>query len=750
MLRIWRDIRVRISCRAAKAVSCFMEQRIFTGSFLMIFMFAILMPCLPVYAGGRQTSHKDAQRIAGFVGRHHRKISKDSKASPYQSCRIVIKTEDADGLTSSRAGAQALEDAIDSLYLSSYQEYILQYADEAHTRSAYRAFRKLYGDSCYVDEILSQDDLMALDETDAETEDTEAENAEIEDTEIEGLEMADSDEQDSDTEADVYSGLTLTSDQMTWGYDYMNLSHLLADSQGAEKVTIAIIDSGCDMDNWYFDNCRSKDSGAREALFSADSYDLVEEDSDPQDESSNGHGTHIAGLMAACSDENVSLMILRVFDSNGQSTQLLIDTAIQYAIDHDADVINMSLSKSVSDGEVVTCWDDAIDRAYEEGIPVCCASGNNAAKGETILNNYPACYEKTISVGAIDTEGCVADFSCGGALLDFCAPGKAIISAKNGASSASTKKLSGTSQATAHVSLALAYIKANNPDADMEELYQLALTQCLDLGEEGRDDSYGQGCLVFSCDHSYETTMSDASCTEAGISRSLCSLCGMKKVRQDEALGHAFESYTQPATETEDGYECLLCSRCGLMKDKVILPATGSQTDTTEEDRDSGEDTGAEGDTKTEEDKKTEEDQTEGDKKDSETRGETSKTNGAADKVTETTKKAGQTQNVTKSSVVKYKISRPTGIKIRRLSCRRYRITWKKVSRATYYEIQFSSSRSFRKAVKIYKVKQAAQKKLKKVLKKKKACRRYYIRIRTVYKKNGKKYYSAWSKIYKR
>lgn len=352
--------------------------------------------------------------------------------------------------------ADVLEDtygAVEILHYEKYQEYVLQFATEADTEYAYYQLLEEYGDeACFADEVIWADDLQAIDE----------------------IEPADC---------------------LSWGADYMGLSYLKAEYdyyQIEQPVTVAIIDSGVDAAHTVFQN-RIDTAGS--------SYIYVNNGavlSDQEYVDGYGHGTHVAGIIADTTPENVTLMILRTFDSNGQShdlatgksTTLAIATAMQYAIDADVDVINMSLGWNGESAALYNFLDAIIDEAYDNNIPIVCAAGN---KSTDVIYSYPANNKKVITVSAINSSDTFASsYSNYGEMIDYCAPGTSVKSAYIGGTEAS---LSGTSMSAPHVTAAIAYLKMAEPELTMTEIEETLRQYAVDLGPVGWDEQFGYGYL---------------------------------------------------------------------------------------------------------------------------------------------------------------------------------------------------------------------------------------------------------------
>lgn len=248
---------------------------------------------------------------------------------------------------------------------------------------------------------------------------------------------------------------------------------------GSNAVTIAILDTG--VDQFHPDLSGKIVPG----------YDFIELDADPQDD--NGHGTHVAGIAAAATNNGVGIagtawgariMPIKVLNSVGNGSYAGLAAGIIWATDQGAQVINLSLGGAYPSAVL----EDAIDYAYAHGVVQVAASGNSGSG--TVL--YPALYTHVIAVGATDPSNNLAGFSNYGLGLDLVAPGSAIFSTMMGGGYGNR---SGTSMSTPFVS-GLAAILAGIPRPYFPDLisYEMEST-ALDLGTEGKDDYYGHGLI---------------------------------------------------------------------------------------------------------------------------------------------------------------------------------------------------------------------------------------------------------------
>lgn len=231
-------------------------------------------------------------------------------------------------------------------------------------------------------------------------------------------------------------------------------------------IVVAVADSGVDMDH--------PDLAGK--LLSG--YDFVDNDNDPDDE--NGHGTHVAGIIAACNNDlgvrgvacGARILAVRVLDENGGGNSETTAEGIKFAADHGAKIINLSLGGFGRD----TMQEDAIRYARAQGCLVVAAAGNEnlptaLAEGETYGGVYcrPANCPGVLTVMAADEDGALASFSNydtdpdEGAEYEIMAPGVNILSTTY---DGSYGYMDGTSMACPVVAGAAAVLMGMGCDAD--------------------------------------------------------------------------------------------------------------------------------------------------------------------------------------------------------------------------------------------------------------------------------------------
>jgi thermitase len=291
-----------------------------------------------------------------------------------------------------------------------------------------------------------------------------------------------------------------------WGLTKVQAPGAWDITTGSTGITIAIIDSG--IDAGHPDLAGKIVAG----------YDFVADDSDPRDE--HGHGTHVAGIAAAITNNgvggagmnwNARIMPVRVLDRKGQGYNTDITAGITWAWQHGAKVINLSLGGPTPS----TSMQDAVNAAHAAGSLVVAAMGNcrTAGTGCPVANptNYPAAYNNVMAVAATGPGDVYAPYSQYGAHCDIAAPGGdmtyyhdpngiystmptyAVYLTTDFSYSTNYDFLNGTSQAAPFVSGLAALVWATNPSLSPDQVQAAIQNTAVDLGTPGRDATYGWG-----------------------------------------------------------------------------------------------------------------------------------------------------------------------------------------------------------------------------------------------------------------
>ena len=267
---------------------------------------------------------------------------------------------------------------------------------------------------------------------------------------------------------------------------------------GDETVIIAILDTGADFNHPDLDG-----------KLLSNGYDFINDDPDPIDD--EGHGTLVAGIAAAETNNGVGIagvawdcriLPIKIVDNTGWTDDATIIAGINWAILNGADVINLSVG-----GAFASQFEqDAIRAAYINDIVVVAAAGNDG-----VATNYPAAYPECMAVAATNSRDERVTFvntatdpvpweSNFGPEIDVAAPGDWVLSLYP--TSLTTPPFlpyswaSGTSLSTPHVSGLAALIKSIKPDLSAEDIMNIIRYTADDVNSatlEGRDDNLGYG-----------------------------------------------------------------------------------------------------------------------------------------------------------------------------------------------------------------------------------------------------------------
>jgi len=284
-----------------------------------------------------------------------------------------------------------------------------------------------------------------------------------------------------------------------WNFPQINLPSAWDRSTGS-GVTAAVVDTGVNPNG---------DDGFDNRLLQG--YNFVKNTNNPTDD--NGHGTHVAGTIGEETNNstgcagvafNASILPVKVLNRRGVGYSSNINDGIRWAADHGADVINLSLGSSTSS----QAEEDAINYAYNKGVVICAASGNDGA--DTV--GYPAAYENCIAVGATRYDKNIAPYSNTGVALDVVAPGGDISVDQNNDGNPDgilqetfTRFLfryywdyyyfQGTSMASPHVAGVAALIISIHPTYTPAQVRNAIQSSAQNLGDPGWDPEFGWGLI---------------------------------------------------------------------------------------------------------------------------------------------------------------------------------------------------------------------------------------------------------------
>jgi subtilisin len=299
-----------------------------------------------------------------------------------------------------------------------------------------------------------------------------------------------------------------------WGLDAIHVPDVHQEEPGLKgsRVTVAVLDTGIDI---HHADLSKGIKGGYNALADRDSRGYQDD---------NGHGTHMAGIIAARMNRlgvvgaayQAQLVAVKVLDQDGNGRLSDLINGLGWIRANKIKVVNMSLGFS----EASPLLEQAIQRLYEAGVIMVASAGNGGTAcaqdgggddgggddgggddgggdgiaqdggGDTVCQtspkavHYPARYPWVISVAATNGDNKVTEYSQSGK-VDVAAPG----GSQSGPRIFSTNKGggyglgSGTSQAAAHVTGALALMLQKNPEMSFEEVMALMQETARDLGE---------------------------------------------------------------------------------------------------------------------------------------------------------------------------------------------------------------------------------------------------------------------------
>lgn len=227
---------------------------------------------------------------------------------------------------------------------------------------------------------------------------------------------------------------------------------------------------------------------------------------DPVPFDEHGHGTLVAGVIAATKDNGkgiaglaygARLRTIRAFDAIGNAEEDDIAVALIYAAVNNVNIINMSFG----DGVNSPLMQDAVAYAQEQGCLLVASAGNSGLTS----TQYPASYNGVIVVAATNSKDLRAPFSSTGPVVSLSAPGQAVLTTSV---NSRYRTVSGTSFSAPYVAAAAALVLEKNPTLHAHDVRGILMSSSQDLGEIGWDPLYGSGRL-----------RADAALASLGISR---------------------------------------------------------------------------------------------------------------------------------------------------------------------------------------------------------------------------------------
>lgn len=273
--------------------------------------------------------------------------------------------------------------------------------------------------------------------------------------------------------------------------------------RGETTVTVAVVDSGVDLEHpdlaGRLDTVHDRNILATDPVMSTIADDAY------------GHGTHVAGIIAAATDNardvaglahGCTILPVRVLDAQGYGDTTGMALGIIHAVDNGAFVINISAGGP----QGTRTLEDAIAYATSKGRIVVAAAGNSGAS----RLDYPAAYPDVVAVGAIGQNGERWPYSSFSSALDLMAPGitswnltqpqdsvgiRSLTPGNDTFPNGATGDLYGTSMAAPHVAGAAALVRSAHPTWTASAVLYRLLATAEDIGTMGRDVRTGYGLV---------------------------------------------------------------------------------------------------------------------------------------------------------------------------------------------------------------------------------------------------------------
>jgi subtilisin len=257
--------------------------------------------------------------------------------------------------------------------------------------------------------------------------------------------------------------------QVPWGVTCVDSVNTIVKG---ENISVAVIDTGIDHRH---QDLSSNVKGGYNAISSRKKYKHPFDSFDDD----NGHGTHVAGTIAATNNNigvvgvgsKIDLYGVKVLDSDGSGWISDIIEGVEWAISNNMKVINMSLGSS----SYSSIFHDVIKMAKLNGIVVVAAAGNTGSN----VYSYPAAFPEAISVSAIDQGKSFAYFSTYNDRVDLTAPGVRILSTLPDNSYA---EFNGTSMASPHVAGVAALMISKNSSLTNQQVKDIMKNTAINIG----------------------------------------------------------------------------------------------------------------------------------------------------------------------------------------------------------------------------------------------------------------------------
>lgn len=297
-----------------------------------------------------------------------------------------------------------------------------------------------------------------------------------------------------DVHSIAYDQPVQKSDQrVEWGYKAVEADQRVPGTLTGKGVKVGILDSGIDTKH---PDLQVAGGACMMTVLRIDGCPNSYNDD-------NGHGTHVAGIIAAKNNAigvvgiapNAQIYSVKVLDKLGDGTTSTMMAGVEWAIKNKMDIINISITSPYEDNYLRRM----IQRAYDSGILVVAAAGNEGKPltGESSSVQYPAKFPEVVAVSSVDAKKGHGPLASIGKEVELAAPGERIYSTypttMKTKEPTGYKTLSGTSMASPYVVGLAALYKEKYPEMTNKHIRLLLQKNALDLGAVGKDDFYGYG-----------------------------------------------------------------------------------------------------------------------------------------------------------------------------------------------------------------------------------------------------------------
>ncbi len=348
--------------------------------------------------------------------------------------------------------------------------------------------------------VFSEEDLNFGDSGEGQTDQTDSQSTESNaDTTSEGQgsqQAETSQEETADSIEKTKVGPKITNDPLSvnqWGLSLMKMPKAWEVTTGANSLKVAIVDTGIAADHSDLEGT----SFTKGANFVADVNSTYDD---------NGHGTHVAGLIAAVTNNgigiagtawNSTIMPVKVAKRDGLTSNLRVAEGVSYAANNGAKIINVSLFGQEGTRTLYSAIHYAVNN---KKCTVIASTGTGA--GKTV--GYPAAYSEVIGVGAIDQDLQPAFFARKGSALDIVAPGQDVISTvpRNSVlipeNTSGYATLNGTSMSTGYVSGAAALLLSYDQSLIPEQVHKRLASSAMKpkvMGGVSKTTEFGYGIV---------------------------------------------------------------------------------------------------------------------------------------------------------------------------------------------------------------------------------------------------------------